>query len=135
MTDRYRTTATRERARRESFVEDEQVVLEGIDISGHWNRMYEAREITDYDLTHLDKLVDIPGAESMAFCYQCAQCVPACPVDTAGGDYGPRKIYRRLRSRTAWVWYLSAMFPSEMAYAEHPLDELGQLGKNAVELL
>jgi Fe-S oxidoreductase len=98
MADRYLTTAVRERVRRESFVEKEQVVLEGIDISGHWNKMYEAREITDYDLTHLDKLVDIPGAESMAFCYQCAQCVPACPVDTAGGDYGPRKIYRRLQT-------------------------------------
>jgi Fe-S oxidoreductase len=98
MADRYRTTAVRERLRRESFVEDEQVVLEGIDISGHWNRMYEPREITDYDLTHLDRLTGIAGAESMAYCYQCAQCVPACPVDTAGGDYGPRKIYRRLQT-------------------------------------
>lgn len=98
MADRYLTTATRERVRRESYVEKEQVVLEGIDISGQWNRMYEPREILDYDLTYMDKLTDLPGAESMGWCYQCAQCVPACPVDTAGGDYGPRKIFRRLQT-------------------------------------
>ena len=100
MDDRDKTMAVRERTRDESFVESEQVILEGIDISGQWNRMYEPREITDYDLTYMDKLTDIPGAESMGWCYQCAQCIPACPVDTAGGDYGPRKIYRRLQTGT-----------------------------------
>ena len=98
MADRYLTTAVRERVRQESYVEKEQVVLEGIDISGQWNRMYEPREILDYDLTYMDKLTALPGAESMGWCYQCAQCVPACPVDTAGGDYGPRKIFRRLQT-------------------------------------
>ena len=100
MDDRQKTMAVRERTRDESFVEREQVILEGIDISGQWNRMYEPREITDYDLTYMDKLIDIAGAESMSWCYQCAQCIPACPVDTAGGDYGPRKIYRRLQTGT-----------------------------------
>ena len=98
MADRENTMAVRERTKRQSFVESEQVVLEGIDISGHWNRMYEPREITDYDLTYLEKLTSIPGGESMGWCYQCAQCIPACPVDTAGGDYGPRKIFRRLQT-------------------------------------
>ena len=96
----YKTFAVRERVKRESFVEQETAVVEGVDISGHWNRMFEPREILDYDLTYMDKLTAIPGAESMGWCYQCAQCVPACPVDTAGGDYGPRKIYRRLQLGT-----------------------------------
>ncbi len=92
--------APRERVKRQSYVESESAVVEGIDISGQWNRMFEPREITGYDLTYMDKLTALPGAESMAWCYQCAQCVPACPVDTAGGDYGPRKIYRRLQLGT-----------------------------------
>jgi Fe-S oxidoreductase len=91
-------TATRERTKRQSFVEKESSIVEGIDISGHWNRMFEPREIMDYDLTYMDKLTAIPGAESMGWCYQCAQCIPACPVDAAGGDYGPRKIFRRLQT-------------------------------------
>ncbi len=94
----YKTTAERRRTKDQSFVEKEQAVVEGIDISGQWNRMYEPREIQDYDTTYLDKLTDLPGGESMGWCYQCAQCVPACPVDTAGGDYAPRKIFRRLQN-------------------------------------
>jgi Fe-S oxidoreductase len=95
-----RTTAAHEHSKQQSYVEQDSVVLEGLDISGHWNRMFEPREILDYDLTYMDKLTEIPGAESMGWCYQCAQCVPACPVDTAGGDYGPRKIFRRLQLGT-----------------------------------
>ncbi|MDH3743965.1 MAG: (Fe-S)-binding protein [Acidobacteriota bacterium] len=94
----YKTTTARRAPRDEGFVQDEQVILEGVDISGQWNKMYEPREIVDYDLTHLEELTAIPGAESMGWCYQCAQCIPACPVDTAGGDYGPRKIFRRLQT-------------------------------------
>ena len=90
-------TALRKREKRQSFKEKGSQVFEGIDISGIWNRMYEPREITAYDPEALQKIAAIPGAESMAYCYQCAKCVPACPVDAAGGDYGPRKIFRRLQ--------------------------------------
>jgi len=84
------------REKRTSHVEKESAIVEGIDISGHWNKMYQPREITSYDTDGLDKLTAIPGAESMAYCYQCAKCIGACPVDTVG-DYGPRKIYRKLQ--------------------------------------
>jgi Fe-S oxidoreductase len=98
MTDRYLTTTQGERTRDESFVQQESAVVEGVDISGQWNKMYEPREISSYDLTYLDKLTSLEGAESMGWCYQCAQCIPACPVDTVGGDYGPRKIFRKLQT-------------------------------------
>ncbi len=91
-------TAYSPRKKAQSFVQKDSVVIEGVDISGQWNKMFDAREITSYDLTHMDKLTAIPGAESMGWCYQCAQCIPACPVDNAGGDYGPRKIFRRLQT-------------------------------------
>jgi Fe-S oxidoreductase len=98
MDPKRKLTAVKPAEKQQSFVERDHVELEGIDVSGHWNRMYEPREIADYDLTYLDKLTAIPGGESMGWCYQCAQCVPACPVDTAGGDYAPRKIFRRLQT-------------------------------------
>ena len=84
------------RERHTSHVQKEQLVLEGIDVSGHWNRMYEPREIVSYDTGPLEKLTAIPGAESMGWCYQCAQCIGVCPVDNVG-DYGPRKIFRKLQ--------------------------------------
>ena len=60
-----KTFATREREKRQSFVEYDHAQVEGIDLSGHWNRMFEPREIIDYDLTHLDALTALPSAESM----------------------------------------------------------------------
>ena len=75
-----------ERKRDESWHEKAEAVVEGIDISGIWNRMYEPREITAYTPENIDAVADIPGAESMANCYQCAKCVGVCPIDAAGGD-------------------------------------------------
>lgn len=77
--------------------EKEHVVQEGMDISGHWNRMFEQRVIWDYTPELIEKVADTPGGESLAFCYQCAQCVPVCPVNVVG-DYGPRRIYRRVQT-------------------------------------
>ncbi len=91
-------TAVRARTKRQSYREQATAIHEGIDISGAWNRMYEPRELTTYDPTALAKVVAVPGAESMGACYQCGKCVPVCPVDAAGGDYGPRKIFRRLQT-------------------------------------
>ncbi len=87
----------KERVRQESFVQKESVIIEGVDISGQWNKMWEAREITEYDLTYMDKLTDLPGGESMGWCYQCGACIGVCPVDHVG-NYGPRKIFRQLQT-------------------------------------
>ena len=74
----------------------DEVVIEEMDISGHWNRMFEQRVIFDYDPHQIDRVADLPGGESMSWCYQCAQCIAVCPVDHVG-SYGPRKIYRDLQ--------------------------------------
>ena len=76
--------------------EKEHAVVEGIDLPGHWNRMFDTRVITDYDTSTLDEITSLPGGESMDFCYQCGKCVGVCPVDIVG-DYGPRKIFRDLQ--------------------------------------
>ena len=74
-------------------IELETAVVDGIDISGKWNRMFLERVITDYTMEHKEKIVSIAGAESFGWCYQCAQCISVCPVDHVG-DYGPRKLIR-----------------------------------------
>ncbi len=80
------------------MLEKQHAVVDGVDISGHWNRMFEQRVSTTYDTDALDKVTQVPGAESMGWCYQCAKCVGVCPVDIVGGDYGPRKIFRKLQT-------------------------------------
>ncbi|MFI4978642.1 MAG: 4Fe-4S dicluster domain-containing protein, partial [Solirubrobacterales bacterium] len=81
-------------AEHERAHEQEHLEFEGMDISGHWNRMFEQRVIWEHDTSTLDKITAIPGAESLGFCYQCGKCTPACPVDHVG-DYSPRKIFRK----------------------------------------
>ncbi|MDP6363830.1 MAG: (Fe-S)-binding protein [Candidatus Poseidoniia archaeon] len=81
----------------QEFVEKEEAVIEGIDVSGAWNRMWVPRELTEYDFTFLDRVTDLSGGESMGWCYQCAECIGVCPVDNVG-SYGPRKLYRKLQT-------------------------------------
>lgn len=80
-------------------MEKEQLVIDGVDISGHWNRMFEQRVIFKYTPEHLEEIAALPGGESLEWCYQCAKCVGVCPVDIVG-DYGPRKIYRKVQTGT-----------------------------------
>lgn len=75
----------------------EEAIVDGVDISGEWNKMYEPRELTEYDTTYLEKVIGLDGGESMGWCYQCAACIGVCPVDNVG-SYGPRKIYRKLQT-------------------------------------
>ncbi len=80
---------------KKQIIEKESVVIDGIELSADWNRMFEQRVIFDYNISTLDKVRDIEGAESMGWCYQCSQCVPVCPVD-AVGEYGPMRIFKDL---------------------------------------
>lgn len=75
-------------------IEFESVTVDGVTLTAPWNRMFEPRVITEYDLSVLEEITAIPGAESLGYCYQCGKCTGVCPVDTVG-DYSPRKIFRR----------------------------------------
>src|SRR3970040_353668 len=83
-----------DKVRPEDVREEKQLVVDGMDISGHWNRMFEQRVIWDYDTSQLDRVTDLPGGESLGWCYGCAKCTGVCPVDIVG-DYSPRKIHRK----------------------------------------
>lgn len=78
-------------------VELPHAVVEGVDISGRWNRMFEERVIADYYEDTIEQITSLAGAESFGWCYQCAKCVPVCPVNHVG-DYGPRKLFRWAQS-------------------------------------
>jgi heterodisulfide reductase subunit C len=69
---------------RPDTLEHAQATVEGVELPGHWNRMFGPRVITDYDPAALDEITALPGAESMGYCYQCAKCVGVCPVDIVG---------------------------------------------------
>jgi len=74
--------------------EHDQLVADGLDVSGHWNRMFGQRVIFDYSYENLAKVTDLEGGESLGWCYGCAKCTAVCPIDIVG-DYSPRKIHRK----------------------------------------
>ena len=76
-------------------IEKESIVVDGVELQGQWNRIFEQRVIRDYDTSALEKVTSIPGGESLGQCYQCGKCVGVCPVDIVG-DYGPAKIHRKV---------------------------------------
>ena len=45
----------------EAVKEHEHLVVDGMDISGHWNRMFGQRVIFDYSHENLAKVTDVPG--------------------------------------------------------------------------
>jgi dimethylglycine catabolism B len=75
----------------DGVVELDHAVIDGIDVSGSWNRMFTQRSITEYPTEAMDWVTGLDGGESMRDCYQCGKCVPVCPVNHVG-DYGPRKL-------------------------------------------
>lgn len=75
-------------------VELDETVVSGMSLGTNWTRMFEPRVINEYDLSVLEDVTAIEGAESLSFCYQCGKCTGVCPVDTVG-DYSPRKVFRR----------------------------------------
>jgi dimethylglycine catabolism B len=81
---------------KERIKEKESVVVEGITLTGQWNRMFEQRVIWEYDPAALEKVTSIAGAESLGWCYQCGKCTAVCPVDHVA-SYSPRKIFSKVR--------------------------------------
>lgn len=79
------------------ILEKETAIIDGMDISGSWNRMFEQRVIWDYTPELIEKITHLPGGESFGWCYQCASCTPVCPVDMVG-SYGPRRLFRAVQT-------------------------------------
>lgn len=79
--------------------EHKELIVDGMDISGHWNRMFGQRAIFDFTPELIDKVAALDGGESLEWCYGCAKCTAVCPIDIVG-DYSPRKIHRKTQTGT-----------------------------------
>lgn len=66
------------------------LVIDGIDVSGHWSTFIETRVINDYNESLQEEIASLPGGEYIHRCWQCGSCTNSCTVNAINPDFNPR---------------------------------------------
>ena len=76
--------------RPENLHVQENLEVEGVDVSGHWSTFIESRVVTDYNEAIEDEISALPGGEYIHRCWQCGSCTNSCTVHAINEDFNPR---------------------------------------------
>jgi heterodisulfide reductase subunit C len=76
--------------REEDLETHENMVIDGVDVSGHWSTFIKTRVVSDYNETLQDEIAALPGGEEIHRCWQCGSCTNACTVNEVNADFNPR---------------------------------------------
>ena len=76
--------------RPENIITNEELEIDGIDVSGHWSTFIESRVVTDYNEDIEDEVAALPGGEHINRCWQCGSCTNSCTVNAVNPDFNPR---------------------------------------------
>jgi heterodisulfide reductase subunit C len=68
----------------------DKLVMDGVDVSGHWNTMLKPRYVSDYDGDFSRTIQRYGGGENVHRCWQCGSCTNACTVYAINADFNPR---------------------------------------------
>jgi heterodisulfide reductase subunit C len=90
--------------RPENLRTHDKLVLEGIDVSGHWSTFIEPRVVTDYNERLQEEIAALPGGEHVHRCWQCGSCTNACTVNAINPDFNPRY----------WIYLIRTGMESEL---------------------
>ena len=74
----------------EDLMTADKLVVDGIDVSGHWNTMIKPRYISDYDPDFYKTIQGYGGGENVHRCWQCGSCTNSCTVYALNADFNPR---------------------------------------------
>lgn len=74
----------------ERLLVNDQLIIEGVDVSGHWNTMITPRTLTDYDDDFEARIQTYAGAENVHRCWQCGSCTNSCTMYALNTDFNPR---------------------------------------------
>lgn len=72
------------------LITSDKLVVDGVDVSGHWNTMILPRTLTDYDDDFETKIQTYSGAENVHRCWQCGSCTNSCTMYAQNTDFNPR---------------------------------------------
>ena len=90
--------------RPENLKEHEELILDGVDVSGHWSTFIETRIVKDYNETLEDEIAALPGGEFIHRCWQCGSCTNSCTVNAINPDFNPRY----------WIYLIRMGYESEL---------------------
>ena len=76
--------------RPENLRTHEKLVMDGVDVSGHWSTFIEPRVVTDYNERLEEEIAALPGGEHIHRCWQCGSCTNSCTVNAVNPDFNPR---------------------------------------------
>lgn len=72
------------------LVTSDTLVVDGVDVSGHWNTMILPRTLKEYDDGFEDHIKSYAGAENVHRCWQCGSCTNSCTMYAQNTDFNPR---------------------------------------------
>lgn len=76
--------------RPEDLTTHDNLVIDGIDVSGHWSTFIESRAVTDYNEALEEEIEALPGGEHINRCWQCGSCTNSCTVNAINPEFNPR---------------------------------------------
>jgi heterodisulfide reductase subunit C len=76
--------------RPENLKTHDKLVIDGVDVSGHWSTFIESRVVTDYNEHIEEEIAALPGGEHIHRCWQCGSCTNSCTVNAVNPDFNPR---------------------------------------------
>ncbi|MBI2293019.1 MAG: 4Fe-4S dicluster domain-containing protein [Betaproteobacteria bacterium] len=74
----------------EDLMTTDKLVMDGVDVSGHWNTMLKPRYVSDYDGDFCKTIQSYGGGENVHRCWQCGSCTNSCTVYALNADFNPR---------------------------------------------
>jgi heterodisulfide reductase subunit C len=69
---------------------NDNLVVDGVDVSGHWNTMILPRTLTEYDAQFEKTILQYAGGENVHRCWQCGSCTNSCTMYAQNTDFNPR---------------------------------------------
>ena len=90
--------------RPEDLSTHDNLVIDGIDVSGDWSTFIKTRVVPDYNEDLQEEIAALPGGEYIHRCWQCGSCTNACTVNALNPDFNPRY----------WIYLIRMGFESEL---------------------
>jgi heterodisulfide reductase subunit C len=76
--------------RPENLQTHDHLVIDGVDVSGHWSTFITPRVVTDYNEAIEEEISALPGGEFIHRCWQCGSCTNSCTVNAVNPEFNPR---------------------------------------------